>query len=187
MQRRLFVIALVAGAAGVACSRGPGERSASPESEPSSGGWPGPSAPKSYATSPPPPVGERLELSEDEWRDRLTREEFRVLRKEGTERPFTSPLNDEHRTGVFHCAGCGAPLYHSRDKFDSGTGWPSFTRPVEPGRVDTEPDRSLGMLRTEVTCARCGGHLGHVFDDGPPPTGQRHCINGVALDFQPAD
>jgi peptide-methionine (R)-S-oxide reductase len=133
-----------------------------------------------------PPIGERLELSEDEWRERLTAEELRVLREEGTERAFSGRFHDHHAAGVYRCAGCGAPLFRSEAKFDSGTGWPSYSRAIE-GRVETRPDRSMGMVRTEVECARCGGHLGHVFEDGPPPTGLRYCINSVALDFEPRE
>ena len=120
----------------------------------------------------------------DDWRAELAPDQYRVLREHGTERPGTSPLNGEKRTGVFDCAGCGTPVYTSEAKYDSGSGWPSFFAPI-PGAVATTVDRSLGMVRTEVHCATCGGHLGHVFDDGPRPTGQRHCINGVALTFEP--
>ena len=122
--------------------------------------------------------------TEAEWRAELTDAEFRVLRKEATERPFTSPLNKEKRAGIYHCAGCDLPLYSSETKFDSGTGWPSFYQAL-PRAVGTRADNSLFMSRTEVHCRRCGGHLGHVFNDGPPPTGKRHCINGVALHFVP--
>ncbi|GAB5348609.1 peptide-methionine (R)-S-oxide reductase MsrB [Alteriqipengyuania sp. 357] len=124
--------------------------------------------------------------SEAEWRKRLTAEEFRVLRKEGTERAFTSPLNDNKRAGTYVCAGCANPVYSSKHKFDSGTGWPSFWQPVGSGAVSTSTDYKIGVPRTEVHCARCGGHLGHIFNDGPKPTGKRHCINGVAMDFKPA-
>ena len=123
-------------------------------------------------------------LTEEEWRQRLTPEAFRVLREHGTERAGTSPLNAEKRPGTFRCAGCGQPLFKSDAKFESGTGWPSFTSPIE-GAVDTTTDRTFGMTRTEVHCARCGGHLGHVFPDGPRPTGQRFCMNGAALGFDP--
>jgi peptide-methionine (R)-S-oxide reductase len=128
-----------------------------------------------------------LTLSDAEWREKLTDEEFRVLRKHGTERAFTSPLNDEGREGVFTCAGCGNALYPSSAKFDSGTGWPSFFAPVSDAAVGTTTDYKLLYPRTEVHCANCGGHLGHIFDDGPAPTGKRHCINGIALDFVPAE
>ena len=123
-------------------------------------------------------------LSEAEWREKLSTAQYRVLREEDTERPFSSPLNKEKRAGVFHCAGCGLALYSSEAKYDSGTGWPSFYQSL-PDAIGTKEDRSLFSLRTEVHCRRCGGHLGHVFDDGPPPTGKRHCLNGLALTFTP--
>jgi peptide-methionine (R)-S-oxide reductase len=123
--------------------------------------------------------------SEEEWQAALTPEQYRVLRGHGTERAGSSPLNAEKRPGRYACAGCGQILFDSRTKFDSGTGWPSFWAPL-PGAVATSIDRSLFMARTEVHCARCGGHLGHVFPDGPPPTGQRYCMNGTALRFEPA-
>jgi len=126
-----------------------------------------------------------LKLSEAEWRKRLTPEQFAVLRQESTEYPFTSPLLKEHRKGTFTCAADGNPLFDAATKFESGTGWPSFWKPL-PGGVGTSTDHKLGYARTEVHCARCGGHLGHVFDDGPPPTGLRYCMNGVALAFRPA-
>ena len=119
-----------------------------------------------------------------EWRSILGNERYAVLRDASTERPFTSPLLKEHRRGTFVCAGCANPLFSSATKFDSGTGWPSFWK-VLPGAVITRPDHSLMMERTEVLCARCGGHLGHVFDDGPKPTGLRYCMNGLALNFRP--
>ena len=125
-----------------------------------------------------------VEKSDEEWRRELDPEQFRVLRKHGTEPAFTSPLNEEKRAGMFRCAGCGQPVFGSDTKFNSGTGWPSFHTPVEGG-VGTTEDRSFFMRRTEVHCSRCGGHLGHVFEDGPKPTGLRYCINGAALDFQP--
>jgi peptide-methionine (R)-S-oxide reductase len=120
-----------------------------------------------------------------EWRKLLTPAQFDVLRKEGTERPFTSALLDEHRNGIFACAGCDLPLFSSKTKFDSGTGWPSFWAPLD-GAADEAQDRSFGMVRTAVSCHRCGGHLGHVFNDGPKPTGLRYCMNGVALKFAPS-
>ncbi len=119
-----------------------------------------------------------------DWRQKLTPEQFRVLRQHGTERPFTSPLNDEHRKGVFVCAACARELYRSDTKFDSGTGWPSFFAPIE-GALETSRDFKLILPRTEVHCGSCGGHLGHVFDDGPEPTGKRYCMNGVAMQFKP--
>lgn len=124
-------------------------------------------------------------LDDDAWRARLTPEQYRVMRGHGTEHPGSCALLGEKRAGRFLCAGCGQPLFASSLKFESGTGWPSFNDPL-PGAVATRSDRSHGMSRTEVHCARCGSHLGHVFDDGPPPTGLRYCINGVALDFEPA-
>jgi peptide-methionine (R)-S-oxide reductase len=123
--------------------------------------------------------------SEDEWKKRLTPEQYRVLRQAGTERPFTSPLLHEKRRGRFTCAGCDLPLFASETKFESGTGWPSFWAPLD-GAVGGGRDTSYGMERQETHCARCGGHLGHVFEDGPKPTGLRYCMNGVALGFQPA-
>ena len=123
--------------------------------------------------------------SDDEWRRLLTPAAYNVLRRHGTERPFASPLNNEKRQGTFACAGCQLPLFSSETKFESGTGWPSFSKPL-PNAVGTSSDRSLLIPRTEVHCRRCGGHLGHVFEDGPPPTGLRYCMNGVALTFIPA-
>jgi len=122
--------------------------------------------------------------NEQEWRQALTPEQFQVLREHGTERPGTSPLNKEKRDGTFACAGCGQPLFSSDTKFESGTGWPSFWKPKEQA-VETTVDQSHGMTRVEVHCSRCGGHLGHVFPDGPEPTGMRYCMNGVALEFEP--
>ena len=124
--------------------------------------------------------------SDDEWRRLLTPAQYRVLRQHGTETPGSSPLNQEKRKGTFTCAGCDLPLFSSATKYESGTGWPSFYRPL-PNAVGTSTDRSLFIARTEVHCRRCGGHLGHVFEDGPKPTGLRYCINGVALTFTPAE
>ena len=128
----------------------------------------------------------RVTKTEAQWRRELTRAEFYVLRDAGTERPYSSPLDKEKRKGTFVCAGCGNRLYSSAHKYDSGTGWPSFWQPIDKGAVGTSTDYKIGYPRTEVHCADCGGHLGHIFGDGPRPTGKRHCINGVAMDFVPA-
>ncbi len=125
-------------------------------------------------------------LSEEEWKQRLTPERYHVLRQKGTEPAFSGALLDVHDEGLFRCAGCGAELFRSDDKFDSGSGWPSFTRAAEEGRIITATDTSHGMERTEIMCAACGGHLGHVFPDGPAPTGQRYCVNSLSLEFRPA-
>ena len=124
-----------------------------------------------------------VEKTETEWRGLLDAEQFRVLREHGTERAGTSPLNYEKRTGVYHCAACNQPLFESTTKYESGSGWPSFFRPL-PNAVAASTDSSHGMTRVEVHCRNCGGHLGHVFNDGPPPTGQRYCMNGVSLKFE---
>jgi peptide-methionine (R)-S-oxide reductase len=127
-----------------------------------------------------------MQKNDDEWRKQLTPEQFQVLREHGTEHRGSSPLNKEKRAGTFRCAGCGEPLFDADTKFESGTGWPSFTAPLDDA-VGTTTDRSYGMTRTEVHCAKCGGHLGHVFPDGPHPSGLRYCMNGVAMEFDPEE
>jgi peptide-methionine (R)-S-oxide reductase len=164
MTRRRFVSAIVASWAGVlaGCSR--------PD-----------------ASEEIPADAEKFEITKTdrEWRRLLSRERYYVLRKHDTEPPGSSPLNKEHRRGAYHCAGCDLPVFSSQAKFESGTGWPSFTAPLD-NAVGTSVDRSLLSVRIEVHCRRCGGHLGHVFNDGPPPTHQRYCMNGLALVFRPA-
>lgn len=125
----------------------------------------------------------KTKKSEDEWRKTLKHEEFHVLRERGTERPFTGKLLNNTKKGIYSCAGCGSRLFSSDKKFDSGTGWPSFWAPISADRVKSKPDHSLGIRRNEVLCSKCGGHLGHVFNDGPKPTGQRFCINSIVLHF----
>ena len=123
--------------------------------------------------------------NEDEWKENLTEEQYRVLRLKGTERPFTGKYWDNKKKGVYYCAGCGTPLFDSNSKFKSNSGWPSFSAPINESNVDKAQDNSIGMRRTEVLCNKCGGHLGHVFDDGPKPTGLRYCMNSISLDFKP--
>jgi peptide-methionine (R)-S-oxide reductase len=133
----------------------------------------------------PPDDGDKVEKTDAEWRAALTREEYEVLRRKGTERAFSGTYWDAHDAAAYVCAGCGAELFSSEAKFDSGTGWPSFSAPADPQAVANETDTSHGMLRTEVTCRHCGGHLGHLFNDGPAPTGQRYCINSISLKAKP--
>lgn len=128
-----------------------------------------------------------MKKTEDQWRKELSPEQYRVLRQQGTEPPFSHPYAYEKKSGAYRCAACGAELFRSDTKFDSGTGWPSFTEPAVAEAVELREDRAHGMIRTEVVCRRCGSHLGHVFDDGPGPTGQRYCINGVCLVHEPAE
>lgn len=140
-------------------------------------------------TAPAAPAPSRrfdVMRTDAQWREQLSPAQYAVLRRQGTERPFSSPLNKEHRRGTFHCAGCGLALFSSSTKFDSGTGWPSFWAPLHDA-VAEDHDTTLGMLRVEAHCRRCGGHLGHVFDDGPRPTGLRYCMNGLAMTFTAAD
>jgi len=148
-------------------------------------GRPGTGALQAVAAPAGAPAHFEVEYTEAQWRARLNPMQFAVLREAGTERAFSSPLDHEKRRGIFSCAGCALALFSSATKFDSGTGWPSFWKPLD-NAVGTTEDTTFGMTRTEVHCRRCGGHLGHVFDDGPPPTGLRYCMNGVALHFEPS-
>jgi len=132
-------------------------------------------------------VAPEIELTDEEWRARLTPAQYEVLRRQATEPAWSGDYLHVDRDGVFHCAGCGAQLFNTGDKFESGSGWPSFDRAMAEGAIVEKPDRSLLMSRTEITCAKCGGHLGHVFADGPTETGQRYCVNSLALDFTPED
>jgi peptide-methionine (R)-S-oxide reductase len=129
----------------------------------------------------------RIEKTDAQWRKELTPEQYKVMREKGTERAFTGAYVDNHEKGMYKCAACGEPLFDSDTKFESGSGWPSFFKPLSADAVETEEDRTHGMRRTEVMCKKCGAHLGHVFDDGPKPTGQRYCVNSISLDFEKKD
>ena len=130
---------------------------------------------------------EEENISEDDWEKKLTKEQFHVLRQKGTESPFTGKYWNNHEKGIYYCAGCGNPIFDSNSKFDSGTGWPSFTAPIKDELVSEKSDLSFGMKRTEILCSKCGGHLGHVFKDGPKPTGLRYCVNSISLKFDPKE
>ena len=129
---------------------------------------------------------EKIQKSEQEWREQLTEEQYRITRQKGTERPFTGEYVHNKETGVYLCVACGNTLFNSETKYDSGSGWPSFYAPIDPEKVETHPDFSLGMRRVEIVCSRCGSHLGHVFEDGPRPTGLRYCVNSTSLNFEQA-
>jgi len=183
MSKAMSLCLILLGAAGVVTLAAEGSDGPQTRDTPAPAATPAAPAPPPAVKKEIPRVGDKLVLTEEEWKKRLTPEQFKVLRDQGTERAFSGALWNEHAAGTFHCAGCGAPLFSSKAKFESGTGWPSFWEPIEDGRVGKTVDRSWFSVRTEVHCDRCGGHLGHVFDDGPQPTGLRYCINSVSLAF----
>jgi peptide-methionine (R)-S-oxide reductase len=180
----IVIVTIAAVAWGVGCVRQAG---ATPPASAAGAAPAVPAAVPDHQLQEDPPVGDKLTLTDDQWRARLSLEQYNVLRRHGTEPAFCGGYTaiKHNGPGIYHCAGCGAPLFSAEAKFESGTGWPSFFQQL-PGRVETESDTSHGMVRSEIHCARCGGHLGHVFDDGPRPTGLRYCINAVALAFTPA-
>src|SRR6266478_1394846 len=174
MNRRKFLSSSIALGAFVAVSKLPIDAAAL---------WQDPNASKAHGNRLKPEGIKKVSKTDAEWKSLLTPEQYNVMRQKGTEAPFSSPLNDVHDKGIFECAGCELAVFSSAQKFDSGTGWPSFWAPIKKENVREEVDRSLSETRTEILCARCDGHLGHVFDDGPKPTGLRYCMNGVALKF----
>jgi peptide-methionine (R)-S-oxide reductase len=189
MKKRYFLHASAALLGGWSIQRWASLQTPSPAHSKTQSGDLGPRQPHAFTRSTSPAMATQPDIyavqkTDDEWRQVLTQEQFHVLRKHGTERAGTSPLDKVYDNGTYSCAGCDQPLFTSTTKFNSGTGWPSFYAPIE-GAIATTVDRSLFMTRVEVHCSRCGGHLGHVFNDGPKPTGQRYCMNGVALKFTP--
>ena len=173
----IFAVTALSGGAAISLTRESGESAAHPSSTPGVA---------SKKRSPEKFDGIKLEKTDAEWKGVLTPAQYYILREKGTEQPFTGEFDKNKKAGTYHCAACGLAVFHSRTKFDSGTGWPSFFAPIYKQNVTEHEDRSIGEVRTEVNCSRCGGHLGHVFDDGPEPTGLRYCINSAALKFEPS-